>query len=61
MQCPYRGVELQRKMLCCNVYYGRGLSEADDELATESMVFMINGISGHWKHPIAYFLLWGGH
>ena len=30
--------------------------EADDELATEALFFMIRSISGHWKHPIAYFL-----
>ena len=38
------------------VEYGTGLPEADDELATEDMVFMISGISGHRKHPMAYFL-----
>ena len=29
--------------------------EADD-LATEALVFMIGGVSEHWKHPIGYFL-----
>ena len=27
-----------------------------DDLPTETMVFMVCGITGHWKHPIAYFL-----
>ena len=36
--------------------YGTGLPEAEDELATEALVFMISSILGHWKHPIAYFL-----
>ena len=38
------------------VDYGTGLPEAEDEMATEVLVFMISSISGHWKHPIAYFL-----
>ena len=32
------------------------MPEAEDELATEALVFMISSILGHWKHPIAYFL-----
>ena len=38
------------------VDYGTGMPEADDDLATEALVFMISGVSGHWKHPIGYFL-----
>ena len=33
-----------------------GLPEAEDDLATEALVFMICSITGHWKHLIAYFL-----
>ena len=38
------------------VDYGTGMPKADDDLATEALVFMISGVSGHWKHPIGYFL-----
>ena len=38
------------------VDYGTGMPEADDDLSTEALVFMISGVSGHWKHPIGYFL-----
>ena len=32
------------------------MPKADDDLATEALVFMISGVTGHWKHPIGYFL-----
>ena len=32
------------------------MPEAGDNLATEALVFMIGGVTGHWKHPIGYFL-----
>ena len=38
------------------VYYGTALPEVGDNLATEALVFMIGGATGHWKHPIGYFL-----
>ena len=34
------------------VDYGTDLPKAEDELATEALVFMLSSISGHWKHPI---------
>ena len=27
-----------------------------DSLATEALVFMVVGLTGHWKYPVAYFL-----
>ena len=36
--------------------YGTAIPEAEDELAKETLVFMVSGMSGHWKHPIAYVL-----
>ena len=33
---------------------GDGISETD--FATEALVFMVVGLQGHWKAPIAYFL-----
>ena len=38
------------------VDYGTALPEAEDELAKEALVFMVSGMSGHWKHPKAYVL-----
>ena len=32
------------------------MPEVTEDLATEALVFMISGISGHFKHPIAYVL-----
>ena len=32
------------------------LIEQDDNLATEALVFLLSGVSGHWKFPVAYFL-----
>ena len=54
----YKGTWWDPKEQCCvgTDDYGTGLPVAEDELATEALVFMISSISGHWKHPIAYFL-----
>ena len=30
--------------------------EAPDDLATEALVFLVVGLTGHFKHPIAYVL-----
>ena len=38
------------------VDYGTTIPENEDELATEALVFMVVGMTGHWKHPIAYVL-----
>ena len=38
------------------VDYGTTLPESPDNLATEALVFMIVGVSGLFKHPIAYVL-----
>ena len=39
-----------------HVDYGGALLEEEDMLATEVLVFLLCGVSGHWKHPVAYFL-----
>ena len=53
----YKGTWWDPKEWCYvrTVDYGTGFPEAEDELATEALVFMISSISGHWKHPIVYF------
>ena len=38
------------------VDYGGALLEEEDTLATEVLVFLLCGVSGHWKRPVAYFL-----
>ena len=38
------------------VDYGLAIPEGSGELATEALVFLIVGMTGHWKHPIAYVL-----
>ena len=38
------------------VDYGTALPEAGDNLAIEALVFMIGGVTGHWKYAIGYFL-----
>ena len=38
------------------VDYGTAMPEVTEDLATEALVFMISGLSGHFKHPIAYVL-----
>ena len=37
-----------------NIDYGTAIPEAADDPATEALVFMVVGLTGHWKHPIAY-------
>ena len=32
------------------------MPEASDDLAKEALVFLVVGLTGHWKHPIAYVL-----
>ena len=38
------------------VDYGTALPEVTESFATEALVFMVSGLSGHFKHPIAYVL-----
>ena len=38
------------------VDYGTAVPEVTDSYATEVLVFMVSGLSGHFKHPIAYVL-----
>ena len=38
------------------LYYGVTILEPSDTPATEVLVFLVVGITGHWKHPIAYVL-----
>ena len=54
----HKGTWWNQKKRCCvgRVDYGTALPEAGDSLATEALVFMIGGVTGHWKHPIGYFL-----
>ena len=54
----YKGTWWDPKQGCYagQVDYGTAMPEASDDLATEALVFLISGIKGHWKHPIAYFL-----
>ena len=40
--------------MCGFVNMGDGLNETD--VATEALVFMVVGLQGHWKTPIAYYL-----
>ena len=32
------------------------MPEASNDLAMEALVFLVVGLTGHWKHPIAYVL-----
>ena len=54
----HKGTWWDHKQKCYvgRVDYGTGIPEADDDLATEALVFMISSVTGHWKHPIVYFL-----
>ena len=36
--------------------YGIAIPEPSDTPATEALVFLVVGITGHWKYPIAYVL-----
>ena len=53
----HKGTWWDQKKRCYvgRVDYGTALPEAGDNLATEALVFMIGGITGHWKHPTGYF------
>ena len=46
-----------KKKYVGNVDYGKALPEPCDNLASEALVFMLAGATGHWKHPIGYFLI----
>ena len=37
------------------VDYGKAIPEPETTDATEALVFIIVGLTGHWRHPIAYF------
>lgn len=37
-----------------HVDYGIAMPEPSDDIAKEALVFMMVGLTGHWKHPIAY-------
>ena len=39
-----------------HVDYGMAVPEAPDELATEALVFLVVGMTCHFKHPICYVL-----
>ena len=39
-----------------HVDYGMAVPEAPDELATKALVFLVVGMTGHFKHPICYVL-----
>ena len=39
-----------------SVNYRTAIPEPPEDLATEALVFMVVGITDHFKHPIAYFL-----
>lgn len=36
---------------------GNFLPSCGDSLSTEALVFMVVGLTGHWKFPVAYFLV----
>ena len=38
------------------VDYGMAMPEVMESLATEALVFMIAGLTGHFKHPVVYVL-----
>ena len=38
------------------VDYGTAIPESETNEATEALVFMIIGLTGNWKHPVAYVL-----
>ena len=45
-----------RKSFVSLVDYGAAIPEAATTEATEALVFMIVGLTGKWKHPVAYVL-----
>ena len=54
----YKGTWWDPKEWCYvgTVDYGTALPGAEDDLATEALVFILSNILGHWKRPIANFL-----
>ena len=46
--------KLHRYVRCID--YGIAIPEPSDTPATEALVFLAVGLTGHWKHPIAYVL-----
>ena len=54
----HKGTCWDQKKRCYigRVDYCSALPESINNLATEALVFMIGGVSGHWKHPIGSFL-----
>ena len=44
------------KCYVCLVDYGIAVPEPETTEATEALVFMVVGLTGHWKHPITYVL-----
>ena len=48
--------DLKSKSYVSLVDYGTAKPEVEENLATEALVFMVAGVTGHWKHPVAYFL-----
>lgn len=38
---------------------GQNFSMESDDLATEALVFLVVGLTGHWKQVVAYFLING--
>ena len=54
----HKAIWWDQKKMCYigRVDYDTVLPEVSDNLAAEALVFMIGSITGHWKHPIGYFL-----
>ena len=54
----YKGTWWDQKQRCYigRDDYGIALLKDGDNLATEALVFMIGGVTDHWKHPKGYFL-----
>ena len=54
----HKGTWWDKKKRCYieRIDYGTALPEAGNNVATEPLVFMIGGVTGHWKHPTGYFL-----
>ena len=40
----------------CLVDYGTAIPKPETTDATEALAFIIVGLTGHWRHPITYFL-----
>ena len=48
--------DLKSKSYVGLVDYDTAKPEVEENLATEALVFMVASVTGHWKHPVAYFL-----